>query len=165
MPEQTTTVKGEVGKINLWKNKPGYFLLLMGDQNEYYNFGKCPFTVSEQVELEVKEGTGTFSDKYQIVRKAQSLPRKAVVQEKAKTAGEIMAEGIESSDKVYFDRQNLIVRQTCLKAGAEVVGHIVTRINVLPGKAIASSVLELAEMFYNWVVEAEEMLPEPPEEP
>ena len=78
---------------------------------------------------------------------------------------EILDRSIKSGENTYFERQNLIVRQTCIKAAARLAGSIVKGIDKANTKVAISMAEEIADALYAWVTESDQKLPEPPEEP
>jgi len=163
MTEETTTVKGEIGKLVEWKTGKGHFLNLKGDKNDYYAWGKSKHKEGETVELTVKEGTGNFSDKMQITQIKALQPEKAQVQEKAMTAAQKMQEYCESADKTYYDRQDLIVKQCCIKAACELVGELKPRQEKEDWDNVCEKALYVADKLYFWVTDQEENQEEPQE--
>ena len=161
----TDTVSGEIGKITPWKSGKGYFLNLKGNENDFYGFGSCKKQVGAKVTLTVKEGTGQFSERYLIVKISDSAQEKPVQKEKPKVAQENVLDSVKDGLTVYVEKQELIVRQTCIKAAAEVVGHLVERSPKLPGKDIGDAVIDLADMFVAFCLGIDELPEENGEEP
>jgi len=158
-------VEGKVSRITAWKTGKGYFLNIDGNSNDFYGFGSCKGEVGCFVELEVSEGTGNFSDKIRIDKLYSKATVKEAVKETADKDMEIVAKSIESGENTYFARQNLIIRQTCIKsASVIVVGEMRTN-PVVVETGIIERTLFIAERLYAWVTESDLKLPEPPEEP
>jgi len=161
MPEKETIVKGEVGKIIAWKTGKGYFLNLKGDPNDYFGWKECKCSEGEKVKLTVTEGTGSFADKLLITHTDKPTVTLAEIKQTKKDADEIVQHSVMQGNKFYLARETLIIKQTCIKAAAEVVGHLVERTSQLPGAKVADAVIYLADRFYLYVTEQEE--PEQPE--
>jgi len=159
----TATVQGDIGKIVAWKTGRGYFLNLKGQEADYYAFGAPKHKEGESVELTVKEGTGSFSDKLLITQIKPLQPTTAQVQEKVQAAAQKMQDYCESADKVYYDRQDLIVQQTCIKAAAELVGKLWPRQEKPNMEEIANTVLYFKDRFYFDITGQEESNEEPKE--
>ena len=139
MPEQET-VSGTIAAIKQWKKGSGFFLSLEGNSQDFYKFGKNPPEVGAAVEMEVKEGTGIFSDKLEVVQIGKGAPGKAKPAEKPKEEPEKPEETFKEGVKVYMDKQNLIVEQTCLKVAGEVVSHLLPRNEKPDWEGIAKTV-------------------------
>ncbi|KKL64764.1 hypothetical protein LCGC14_2161730 [marine sediment metagenome] len=158
-------VEGKVARVTDWSSHKGYFLNIADDSNDYYGFGKCKGQVGETVEIEVSEGTGNFSDKIRIDKLYSKATVKEAVKETADKDMEIVAKSIESGENTYFARQNLIIRQTCIKAAAVIVVGEMRTNPVVVETGIIERTLFIAERLYAWVTESDLKLPEPPEEP
>ena len=165
MTVETKKVQGKVARINLWTNKPGYFINLENDQNEYFGYGSCKAKLGEIVDLEVSEGTGNFKDKFKVEKIHCGVTVKQVEKETHDKDMEILDKSIESGEKTYFDTKNIINRQSGAKSSAPVVAAMI-RAGLLKTKIeIAEAHLYLADKIYFYITEQEESLPEPPEEP
>jgi len=164
MTEKDKTT-GKVARITEWKTGKGYFLNLQDDQNDYYGFGKCKAKIGETVDLEVSEGTGSFADKIKIDKLHSGATVKQVEQETKDKDMEIVNKSIASGENTYFERQNLIIRQTCIKAAANLVGTANASEKAGDFPTMVTRVCDVAEQFYAWVTESDLKLPEPPEEP
>jgi len=158
-------VEGKVARVTDWSSHKGYFLNIADDSNDYYGFGKCKGQVGETVEIEVSEGTGNFSDKIKIDKMHSKATVKEAVKETADKDMEIVAKSIESGENTYFARQNLIIRQTCIKAAADAIGHSLPGDEIKSLEGLAIAITNTAERLYAWVTESDQRLPEPPEEP
>lgn len=165
MPEEKQTVTGEVGKVIQWNSKKGYFLNIKGMEQDFYGFGTPKVKEGQAVTFEVSPGTGQFEDKVCLGKLLKQPSTLDIVKEKAKADMEIVNKSIESGERTYFDKQNLIVRQTCMKAAATVVAGIHSKDEVNSWNDIANQVNEVADRLYAWVTESDLRLPEPEEEP
>ena len=158
-------VEGKVARVTDWSSHKGYFLNLVDDSNDYYGFGKCKGEVGCFVELEVSEGTGNFSDKIRIDKMHSKATVKEAVKETADKDLKIVEDSIKSGENTYFARQNLIIRQTCIKASVELAGIMFIGKQDKTKEMITGHALYFAERLYAWVTESDQRLPEPPEEP
>ncbi len=158
-------VEGKVARVTDWKTGKGYFLNIESNNNDFYGFGKCKGQVGETVELEVSEGTGNFSDKIRIDKLYSKATVKEAVKETADKDMEIVAKSIESGENTYFARQNLIIRQTCIKAAARLVAAELQAKVKTEVLGTATQTCNRAEVLYAWITESDQKLPEPPEEP
>jgi len=165
MTVETKKVQGKVARINLWTNKPGYFINLENDQNEYFGYGSCKAKLGEIVDLEVSEGTGNFKDKFKVEKIHCGATVKQVEKETADKDMEIIDRSIKSGENTYFERQNLIVRQCALKAAAVVVAAEIKAKKEIIATGTPERVRDLMDFFYGLVTESDQRLPEPPEEP
>ena len=164
MTEKDKT-SGKVARVTEWGSHKGYFLNLKDDSNDYYGFGKCKADVNDEIELEVSEGTGNFSDKIKVDKLYSKQTVKEAVKETTDKSMEILDKSIKSGENTYFERQNLIIRQCCIKAAARAVSASIIPTEQCQWHAIGSSTVDLAEMFYAYIMETDYKLPEPPEEP
>ena len=162
---ETDKTTGKVARITNWKTGKGYFLNLDGNSNDFYGFGACKAKLGETVDLEVSEGTGNFADKIKIDKLYSKATVKEAVKETADKDMEIVKKSIESGENTYFERQNLIIRQTCIKAAAELVKSVYNEKGADQWQYAVPKALEIADRFYAWVTESDQKLPEPPEEP
>lgn len=165
MAEEQETVTGKIAQVKPWKNSKGYFLNIEGNSNDFYGFGKPHVEEGEEVTFVVKEGTGSFADKIAIVRKMKPDEEPPKPKEKPKTDTDKVLDGIEDAKTVYMDKQNLIVRQCCIKAGAQMVGELMPRAEHANWTHVAAIACDIADTLYEWVTMQEPPLPEPPEEP
>ena len=156
---------GKVARVTEWSSHKGYFLNLKDDSNDYYGFGKCQGTLGETVELEVSEGTGNFSDKIRIDKMHSSATIKEVRKETKDKDMEIVNKSIKSGENTYFERQNLIIRQTCIKSATGLTSRIFQGKTDVDKDAIHLRILDTADVLYAWITETDVRLPEPPEEP
>ena len=164
MTEKDKT-QGTIARVTEWGSHKGFFLNLKDDSNDYYGFGKCKADTGDSVELEVSEGTGNFSDKIKIDKLHSKATVKETLDDKNKADAKIVEDSIKSGENTYFERQNLIIRQTCIKAAANLVGELYPRKENIGMVGAGGAVIEQAERFYAWVTESDQRLPEPPEEP
>ncbi len=162
---ETKKVQGKVARINLWTKKPGYFINLENDQNEYFGYGSCKAKLGEIVDLEVSEGTGNFKDKFKVEKLHSKQTVKEVLKESTDKSMEIIDKSIKSGENTYFERQNLIIRQTCIKASVELAGIMFIGKQDKTKEMVTGHALYFAERLYAWVTESDQKLPEPPEEP
>jgi len=158
-------VQGKIARITEWSSGKGYFLNLENDKNDYYGFMKCKGEVGCFVELEVSEGTGNFADKVKIDKLHSKQTVKETRKETADKDIKLVEDSIKSGENTYFERQNLIIRQTCIKAASNLVGELYPRKESIGLVGAGGAVIETAERFYAWVTETDQRLPEPPEEP
>ena len=165
MTENKDTVSGKVARVVPWSKGNGYFFNLDGNSNDFYGFGSCKLQPGQEVNLEVSPGTGNFSDKVKLDKVLGAPDFNKVRKETADKDMEIVNKSIESGEKTYFERQNLIIRQTCIKAGARLVAAKVQIDESLGKKDAAIATCDAAEILYDWVTGREPPLPEPPEEP
>ena len=165
MTVETKKVQGKVARINLWTNKPGYFINLENDQNEYFGYGSCKAKLGEIVDLEVSEGTGNFKDKFKVEKIHCGATVKQVEKETADKDMEIIDRSIKSGENTYFERQNLIVRQCCVKAAARCATAYISRGDDLSTTHVIGICTDIADGLYAYIMETDNKLPEPPEEP
>ncbi len=162
---ETKKVQGKVARINLWTKKPGYFINLENDQNEYFGYGSCKAKLGETVDLEVSEGTGNFKDKFKVEKLHSNATVKEAVKETADKDLKIVEKSIESGEKTYFKTQDLINRQSAAKTTSRVVAAMINAGLVKTKLEIAEAHLYLADRVYFYITEQEEPEQEPPEEP
>ena len=162
---ETDKTTGKVARITNWKTGKGYFLNLDGNSNDFYGFGACKAKLGETVDLEVSEGTGNFADKIKVDKLYSKATVKEAVQESTDKSMEILEKSIASGENTYFERQNLIIRQTCIKSACVLAGSITKNIDAANTKVAISMAEEIADALYAWVTESDQRLPEPPEEP
>ena len=162
---ETDKTTGKVARIVTWTSGKGYFLNLQDDSNDYYGFMKCKAKVGETVDLEASEGTGNFADKIKIDKLYSKATVKEAVKETEDKDLKILNDSIKSGENTYFERQNLIIRQACIKAAASLAGSIAKNIDKANTKVAISMAEEIADALYAWVTESDQRLPEPPEEP
>lgn len=148
---QTTKVKGVIGSTRQWPSGKGYFLTLEDDSNDYYGFGSCKYSEGDEVEIDVQEGTGKFSDKFQVVAKQVLPATPAQAKPKAPEAKPAPVSEYKNAANVYFERQDIIVKQTCLKAAAELVGELQGRTEKQDWNWIAKLVNKMADLFYEHI--------------
>ena len=73
MTEERT---GTIIDINYWKGaKSGYFLVLEGDDTDYFGYGSPSAEIGENVKLAVRPGAGNFSDKFEITGTERKGPQ------------------------------------------------------------------------------------------
>lgn len=165
MTEEKQYVTGKVASINDWKSGKGVWVNLEGDPNDYFAYKNKAPKLGEEGTWQVKEGTGIFSDKVELVKKQAQAQAKEAHQKKTQ-------EDFEDAAKIYLTkaeadavRQNSIERQCALKAAANVVSNLSDPKGSYTIKNMTDTVLELAEPFRAWIQCEEPKLPEPPEEP
>lgn len=159
------TATGKVARVTEWSSHKGYFLNLKDDSNDYYGFGKCGADIGSTVTIEVSEGTGSFSDKIKIDKFAKKVDLNAVRKETADKDLKIVEDSIISGENMYFARQNLIIRQTCIKAASNCIGLLLAKEEKVDLALVSNRIHDMAEQLYAWVTESDQKLPEPPEEP
>jgi len=150
------TVKGTITQIKTWKKGNGFFLNLDGDEADYYKFGKPTHEPGDEVELTVKEGTGAFSDKLEIVKIGKGASETTKPTENKQDEDKSFKELCEDGAKVYMDKQNLIVEQTCLKAASDIVGHLLPRSEKQDWEDIAKTVNFLKRDFVHDIIQNQE---------
>ena len=164
MPEEKT-VSGTVAGTTEWKSGKGSWINLQNDGNDYFAYsGKVP-EEGETGTWVVAEGSGFAEGKIELVKPATIGPKKVEVAGKRSEAMEIVDKSIESGEKTYFDTQDLIVKQCCVKVAANAVGEIKGRESPADWDKISENITFVAEHLYNWIMGIEESLPEPPEAP
>ena len=99
-----------------------------------------------------------------VVKKHKATVKEAV-KETADKDLKIVADSIKSGENTYFARQNLIIRQTCIKSASWAVAGTVKPTEKCEWHAVAGCITDIAELLYAWVTESDYKLPEPPEEP
>ena len=162
---EAETVTGTVASTRDWKSGKGSWVNLDNNSNDFFAYKAKVPKVGETGTWKVKEGTGVMADKVELVKTVDGVDLKAVRKETADKDMEIVQKSIDSGEKTYFERQNLIIRQTCIKAAASVVGNILEKGNAFKWDTVSSNVTDVAEQLYAWVTESDQKLPEPPEEP
>ncbi len=90
---------------------------------------------------------------------------KQAVKETADKDLKIVEDSIKSGENTYFARQNLIIRQTCIKAAAGIISRVVGTDSNWKVQKLVEGTTEIAEGLYAWITESDQRLPEPPEEP
>lgn len=165
MTEDKDTVSGKVASITPWKSGKGSWINLEGDSNDFFAYtGKVPKMGTEGT-WEVKEGKGFLADKVELVKLAGEPDLNKVRKESSDRDMKLVEKSIESGEKTYFERQNLIIRQCCIKAAAGFVGELFPRQKSAGISEATREALWAADKFYDWVISRGEKLPEPPEEP
>lgn len=166
MTEEQTTVQGTVAKVQVWASGKGFFLNFEDDENDYYKWGKTAIEVGDKAAFSCKPGSKTWEDKVELVKPIEVGTAKVdVAQLKKKTQDKVL-DGIKNGETFYMDKQELIVKQVCLKVAGEMHSHLIERSAKVPGKNIANSVTEMSEMFFLYIMGIEGSgLPEPPEPP
>ena len=151
-----TTVQGVIRKVTPWQSGKGCFLALHGDSSDYYMFCKHLPNEGDNVTLTVTEGTGNFSDRLQITKLEPAKRTLEEIKQAKKEADEIVQQSTMAGDRFYFKREDLIIKQTCIKAAAEVIGHCVERSKTPALKGLTDAVIDMADRFYCYVTEQEE---------
>lgn len=165
MADKPQTVTGEVISVTEWKSQKGSWVNLKDNPNDFFAYsGKVPAFGSTGT-WTVKEGTGHMSDKVELVKLVGDLELKAKIKAAAKEEVKEMENLIDKGDKVYFDKQNLIIRQVCIKAAATAVGGAAVVEKSKDWPVVGDRICEVADKLYAWVMESDNKLPEPPEEP
>jgi len=154
--KKEATVQGVIGKVTPWQSGKGYFLALQGDNNDYYAFSKHLPNEGDNVQLTVTKGTGGFSDRLQITKLEPAKRTLEEIKQAKKEADEIVQQSTMAGDRFYFKREDLIIKQTCIKAAAEVIGHCVERSKTPALKGLTDAVIDMADRFYCYVTEQEE---------
>lgn len=155
MTEQTTR-KGTIADIKEWKKGGGFFLNLEDDPNDYYKFGASKNEVGDPVEITVKEGSGNFSDKFEIVIIGKGDEETAKPAKNKQDKDKSFTELCDDGAKVYMNTQNLIVEQCCLKAAAEIVGHLLKRTDKINAEDVAKTVNFLKRDFVHDIIQNQE---------
>lgn len=163
MPKEKQTVTGTIKAINPWDSGKGGFIVLEDDSTDYYYFSKPPAKIGDTGVFETKPGTKNFSDKVQLVKTVLESRTEKAMQECADKDIKILKDSIASGEKTYFDKQNLIVRQTCIKSACVVVAELKERSKTINIPKTTEEILDVAEKLYEWIIE-QEPLPEPPGE-
>ncbi len=165
MIDKGMTVSGTVVEVTAWKSGKGSWINLEGNPNDFFAYAKRVPAKGTEGTWDVQEGKGFLADKVELVKLVKEPDLKAVAKETADKDMAIVEKSIESGEKTYFARQNLIIRQTCIKAAAVLVAA-----EIQAGKAVLKvgtylRTIQLADGLYAWVTESDRKLPEPPEEP
>jgi len=158
-----TIVEGEIGMVRPWSKGNGFFLCLKGDSNDYYKFGKKLPNEGDKVRLKVRPGTGIFSEKIEVTEITEKPITLAEIKQTKKDADEIVEKSTMPGDKFFFKKENLIIRQTCIKAAAAAAAALV-RQGIIKGKVDAADAqIYIADKLYGYVTEQEEPEQEEPE--
>jgi hypothetical protein len=64
---------------------------------------------------------------------------------------------VRQGDSVYYRKDELIVKQCCIKAAARFCAGVIQPSNVVPGKKMADAVCDVAEVFYAWITGMDEL--------
>lgn len=153
------TFDGEVIDLKQWQSGKGYFINLENCSKDFYGFGSCPNKLYDTVKITAAQGTGQFQDKMEVY-KIETLEQKEV--KDFTSADKIQQTPTEDREKgvnIYVQKQDQIVQECCLKAAAEIIGHVnqgqltTTKKQV---KALGKSVLQLKKMFYDDIIGLEE---------
>jgi len=165
MPAKTETVTGKVASLNDWKSGKGVWVNLEDNPNDFFAYKNKAPKLGEEGTWQVKEGTGIFSDKVELVKKQGGTPEKPAKQENPVAA-------IESADRVYLTRaeadavrQNSIERQSAIKTAGALVGELYPREPKFDHEKALDNVRYIADGVLAWIRMDESKLPEPPEEP
>ena len=165
MTDKGMTVSGTVVEITAWKSGKGSWINLEGNPNDFFAYAKRVPAKGTEGTWDVQEGKGFLADKVELVKLVKEPDLKAVAKETADKDMAIVEKSIESGEKTYFARQNLIIRQTCIKAAAVVVAKIAEKGKEANVDSAANVLCAMADRLYAWVTESDQKLPEPPEEP
>ena len=163
MPVETDNVSGKIAEVKTWSSGKGFFLNLEGNTNDFYGFSSCRFKEGDTVDLEVKEGTGNFSDKLLISKMATAKEKKATP---AKIAGVPIPNGNDyAKQKQEYDtaKNDSITRQCIIKASGRLCAGLFERSKSPDAPKVSDTVCYIADKLYAWVTREEEPLPEPPE--
>ena len=68
MMEQNESAQGVIGAVNQWKSGKGCFVKLNENDADFFKFGVFVSKPGDFVRLHIKQGTGNYSDKYEILR-------------------------------------------------------------------------------------------------
>lgn len=156
MPGEIKHVTGVIADTRRWTSGKGSFINLEGDQNDYYKYGACTFQKGDKVELRVKQGAGQFSEKFEVVGFEHIKAETPKPAEKVKVVPSNSELKVQTAEKIYTDRNEAIVKQSCLKASAPIVAALIST-GVIKAKQEAKEfATELADFMYCYVVEGEE---------
>ena len=158
---ETETITAEIAAVKQWTSGKGYFLNLKDSADDYYKFGAVTVTPGTTVELVVKEGSGNFADKIEVVKIKAMPSTPAQVNEKVQSRDEKLKTYFESTGKEYVDRQKLIVQQTCLKAAVQLVSELYPRTEVFSREKMIELVLTIKDKFYFDIMSGENEMQEP----
>ncbi|KKL50421.1 hypothetical protein LCGC14_2305660 [marine sediment metagenome] len=165
MIDKGMTVSGTVVEITEWKSKKGSWINLEGNPNDFFAYAKRVPAKGTEGTWDVQEGKGFLADKVELVKLVTEIDLSAVVKTAAASDMAIVEKSIESGEKTYFARQNLIIRQTCIKAAAMVISRVVGTDSNWKVQKLIEGTTDIAEGLYAWVTESDQRLPEPSEEP
>jgi len=165
MAEETQTVSGEVVSVTPWKSGKGSWVNLQDNSTDFFAFKAKVPKVKETGTWVVKEGTGVMSDKVELVKPVKETTLNEKIDFKKKEEVKEFEKLAAKGDDVYFDKQNLIIRQSSMKSAAVLAAAYIQHHKELGTKAIFALASDLADSVYAWVTESDQKLPEPPEEP
>lgn len=149
------TVQGVIAQVKPWKNGGGYFLSLVGDSNDYYGWKTCKFNEGDAVELSVKEGTGKFADKVQILSvKAQGAAKTEAAPRKSKVETSI-EKSVRQGNSVYFNKDELICKQCCVKAASPITAAMICAGLLKTKKEILEADIDIADRKFCYITEQE----------
>ena len=123
---EETSVEGLVEKIVPWESGKGYFLNIEFDENDYFGYGSSKAKIDSVVAIEFKKGSGSFGGKRQITKLVLvDKSEKDSQGDSIKSVGANPAphiNGVSANEK----RQELIMRQSCMKAASAFVSNSLT---------------------------------------
>jgi len=158
---ETETITAEIAAVKQWTSGKGYFLNLKDSADDYYKFGAVTVTPGATVELVVKEGSGNFADKIEVL-KIKALPSTpAQVKGKVQERNEKINAYKEAGEFNDRHRQEMIVEQCCLKAAATIVAGLYPKSEVFAREKIIEYVLTIKDKFYANIMQNEGELKEP----
>ncbi len=163
MPEEKTA-SGTVAAVKPWQSGKGYFLSLMNDENDYYAFGLCKAMPDDGVVLTVKPGDGDFSDKVHITKLETGAKPAAPAKTPHEKGVDELHESIKNGKTAYFNKQNVIVEQCCLKAAAEIVSAMINNGMTTKREVIVENTLYMKDKFVEDILGTVEELEEPADE-
>jgi len=154
---ETDRVTGEIAQLREWTSGKGYFMNLTGDTNDYYGFGGCRYAVGSEVTMDVKEGTGTFSDKIQVTTIKAGKPKAGESTAKETNVKKAYDGDFKDAKAHYMDKQQLIVQQSSMKAAAEIVAAGIKQGFIKDLKSATEAALTMKDKFYYDIATSEGM--------
>jgi len=160
--DATTKITGVVGMVKAWKTGKGYFLNLNGDDNDYYGFGSCKAKEGEEVVIDVKEGTGSFADKVCITKLTVGKDAAGTAKKTSREPAPAATPEVRQGDSVYFRKDELIVKQCCVKAAARITAALIAAGYSKSKKDAIDDTVDVADKMYCYIVDLDE--PDEPEQ-
>ena len=155
MEEKTKTVTKTTARVNEWNSGKGGFVAFEDDEADYFYFGPAKTYIGETAKFEVSPGTGNYSDKVKIEKKLETLSEGEVDVSGEPTKAELFESAAQDGLKVYIDKQNIIVAQTCLKVAGDVVSRLSAKNDGAAWKDVGKAVLEMADQFFIGVLQSQ----------
>lgn len=145
---EENTAKGTVEQVNSWKSGKGYFLKLVNDDRDFTGFGGCQASAGQDVTIEFKQGTGNFSDKFDII--VLTMGDKITGSENPKSQPAPSAAPVthEAGHSANLDRQESIARQCCLKVAGVVVANLANQKQEKNWDVVVQTVVDMSDVFY-----------------